>query len=386
MAGRKKVTPEVVEGEIVSEVAVEQPGKMEFKLINPTEDGFLKEIRWNKEELDAAVRKKIADYENVVYTEDNIKQAKTDRAELNKLSNAIDERRKEVKKIINAPYAVFESEVKEILELIQKPIATLDRQVKVFEDRQKEEKKKSIRATYDEVIGDLSAVLPFEKVFDSRYLNQTYKLATAQDEIRKKIDKVRTDLDTIDGLESKFKLNAKDVYIKTFDLSKALAENKRLSDLEAKLEADKRRKAEEEAERQRREEERRKAAQEEAERKRREEECRRAAQEEAEQQKREEERRKAAQEKARVESIQPEAENKVEASKVIENKNEGNAPAANNIVSPPAGDAVVADPFSPQKEVKQYKASFTIFGTKEQIMAVKQYMINNNIRFGKVER
>ena len=386
MAGRNKVTPEVVEGEIVSEVAVEQPGKMEFKLINPTEDGFLKEIRWNKEELDAAVRKKIADYENVVYTEDNIKQAKTDRAELNKLSNAIDERRKEVKKIINAPYAVFESEVKEILELIQKPIATIDRQVKVFEDRQKEEKKKSIRATYDEVIGDLSAVLPFEKVFDSRYLNQTYKLATAQDEIRKKIDKVRTDLDTIDGLESKFKLNAKDVYIKTFDLSKALAENKRLSDLEAKLEADKRRKAEEEAERQRREEERRKAAQEEAERKRREEECRRAAQEEAEQQKREEERRKAAQEKARVESIQPEAENKVEASKVIENKNEGNAPAANNIVSPPAGDAVVADPFSPQKEVKQYKASFTIFGTKEQIMAVKQYMINNNIRFGKVER
>jgi DNA repair exonuclease SbcCD ATPase subunit len=386
MAGRKKVTPEVVEGEIVSEVAVEQPGKMEFKLINPTEDGFLKEIRWNKEELDAAVRKKIADYENVVYTEDNIKQAKTDRAELNKLSNAIDERRKEVKKIINAPYAVFESEVKEILELIQKPIATIDRQVKVFEDRQKEEKKKSIRATYDEVIGDLSAVLPFEKVFDSRYLNQTYKLATAQDEIRKKIDKVRTDLDTIDGLESKFKLNAKDVYIKTFDLSKALAENKRLSDLEAKLEADKRRKAEEEAERQRREEERRKAAQEEAERKRREEECRRAAQEEAEQQKREEERRKAAQEKARVESIQPEAENKAEASKVIENKNEGNAPAANNIVSPPAGDAVVADPFSPQKEVKQYKASFTIFGTKEQIMAVKQYMIDNNIRFGKVER
>lgn len=386
MAGRKKVTPEVVKGEIVSEVAVEQPGKMEFKLINPTEDGFLKEIRWNKEELDAAVRKKIADYENVVYTEDSIKQAKTDRAELNKLSNAIDDRRKEVKKIINAPYAVFESEVKEILALIQKPIATIDRQVKTFEDQQKEEKKKSIQAAYDEVIGDLSAVLPFEKVFDSRYLNQTYKLAAAQEEVRQKIDKVRTDLDTIDSLESKYRLNAKDVYIKTFDLSKALAENKRLSDLEAKLEADKRRKAEEEAERQRREEERRKAAQEEAERKRREEECRRAAQEEAEQQKREEERRKAAQEKARVESIQPEAENKAEASKVAENKNEGNVPAAKNIVSAPAGDAAVSDPFSPQKEVKQYKASFTIFGTKEQIMAVKQYMIDNNIRFGKVER
>ena len=96
--------------------------------------------------------------------------------------------------------------------------------------------------------------MPFERIFDSRYLNQTYKLATAQKEIVDKIDTVKTDLETIDSLDSKYKLNAKDVYIKTLDLSKALAENKRLADLEEKLEADKRRKAEEEAERKRQEE------------------------------------------------------------------------------------------------------------------------------------
>lgn len=39
-------------------------------------------------------------------------------------------------------------------------------------------------------------------------------------------------METIDSLDSKYKLNAKDVYIKTLDLSKALAENKRLADLE----------------------------------------------------------------------------------------------------------------------------------------------------------
>ena len=57
-------------------------------------------------------------------------------------------------------------------------------------------------------------------------------------EIVDKIDTVKTDLETIDSLDSKYKLNAKDVYIKTLDLSKALAENKRLADLEEKLEAD----------------------------------------------------------------------------------------------------------------------------------------------------
>lgn len=81
MAGRKKT--ETVEAEVV-ETAVVPAGKMEFRLINPTEDGFLRRIQWNKEELEAAVRAKIAGYENVVYTEENIKAAKNDRAQLNK--------------------------------------------------------------------------------------------------------------------------------------------------------------------------------------------------------------------------------------------------------------------------------------------------------------
>lgn len=195
MAGRKKT--ETVEAEVV-ETAVVPAGKMEFRLINPTEDGFLRRIQWNKEELEAAVRAKIAGYENVVYTEENIKAAKNDRAELNKLIKAIEERRKQVKNIINEPYAVFEAELKEITALINEPVALIDQQVKAFEEKQKEEKKAAIKATYDENIGDLAEVLPFEKIFDSRYLNQTYKLATAQKEIVDKIDTVKTDLETIE--------------------------------------------------------------------------------------------------------------------------------------------------------------------------------------------
>lgn len=147
MAGRKKT--ETVEAEVV-ETAVVPAGKMEFRLINPTEDGFLRRIQWNKEELEAAVRAKIAGYENVVYTEENIKAAKNDRAELNKLIKAIEERRKQVKNIINEPYAVFEAELKEITALINEPVALIDQQVKAFEEKQKKEKKAAIKATYDE--------------------------------------------------------------------------------------------------------------------------------------------------------------------------------------------------------------------------------------------
>lgn len=353
MAGRKKT--ETVEAEVV-ETAVVPAGKMEFRLINPTEDGFLRRIQWNKEELEAAVRAKIAGYENVVYTEENIKAAKNDRAELNKLIKAIEERRKQVKNIINKPYAVFEEELKEITALINEPVALIDKQVKAFEEKQKEEKKAAIKATYDENIGDLAEVLPFEKIFDSRYLNQTYKLATAQKEIVDKIDTVKTDLETIDSLDSKYKLNAKDVYIKTLDLSKALAENKRLADLEEKLEADKRRKAEEQAKREAEEAERKAA-----------------------------EAKKAQEAAAEVEQTTPRSE----MGKVIESieRSAFAQAVAGDVQSEPGEQAV--DPFAPKAEPKQekkYRVRFYADGTKEQLAKLVEFLNENNIKYGKIAK
>lgn len=328
MAGRKKT--ETVEAEVV-ETAVVPAGKMEFRLINPTEDGFLRRIQWNKEELEAAVRAKIAGYENVVYTEENIKVAKNDRAELNKL-------------------------------------------IKAIEEKQKEEKKAAIKATYDENIGDLAEVLPFEKIFDSRYLNQTYKLATAQKEIVDKIDTVKTDLETIDSLDSKYKLNAKDVYIKTLDLSKALAENKRLADLEEKLEADKRRKAEEEAERKRQEEIRKqKEAEEQAKR-------------EAEEAERKTAEAKKAQEAtAEVEQTEPQSE-MGKAIESIEKSAFAKAVAGETQATPAAQ---VVDPFAPKEEPEQekkYRVRFFADGTKEQLGKLIAFMNENNIKYGKIAK
>lgn len=47
----------------------------------------------------------------------------------------------------------------------------------------------------------------------------------------------------------------------------------------------------------------------------------------------------------------------------------------------------VMDPFADKEaDMKIYKASFTIRGTKAQILAVKEFMMKNNIQFGKVEK
>lgn len=252
MAGEEK--------QLVVEETTVVPGKMEFRLISPTESNFLKHIEWNKEELLAAVRSKVALYEGIVYTEETVKTAKNDRAELNNLVKAIDERRKKVKEVINQPYAEFEKELKEITDLIKKQSAEIDEQVKAFETAEKEEKRAKIMEAYEKAVGNLAEILPFSKVFDQRYLNKTCKLESAIADVQKKIEQVKTDLETIESVCGKYKLNAKDIYVRTLDLSKAMAEEKRLKDLEEKLEAERIQKEKAAEERQRKPEKQRQSA------------------------------------------------------------------------------------------------------------------------------
>lgn len=351
------------EKQVVVEENTVVPGKMEFRLISPTESGFLKHIEWNKEELLAAVRSKVALYEGIVYTEETVKLAKNDRAELNNLVKAIDERRKKVKEVINQPYAEFEKELKEITDLIKKQSAEIDEQVKVFEAAEKEEKKAKIMEAYEKAIGNLAEILPFSKVFDQRYLNKTCKLASAIAEVQKKIEQVKTDLETIESVCGKYKLNAKDVYVRTLDLSKAMAEEKRLKDLEEKLEAERIQK-EKAAEERRKAEEARKA---EAERIRKEEE-----QKEIERQK-----------KAEEERITAEAEKKQSVPEMLQDV------PTEQVAVPVQEPEPVVDPFAqtqPQSiPEKKCRAKFFAIGTKEQLKALVGYMKENGIKYGKVE-
>ena len=49
----------------------------------------MKEIRWNNEELKAEIAEKMQEYKSLAFTEETIKEAKADRAKLNKLRTAL---------------------------------------------------------------------------------------------------------------------------------------------------------------------------------------------------------------------------------------------------------------------------------------------------------
>lgn len=305
--------------------------KMEIRLVNPTEDGFLQRIDWNKAELEENVRSIVAAYQGLVYTEDTVSDAKNDRAALRKLLNEIEDRRKLVKKKCMEPYEVFESDLKDVTALIKEQISIIDGQVKEYENSVKEEKKARLQDVYAEEIGELAEVLPFERVFEAQYLNVSFKESKAATEIQEKVQRVKSDLAAIDALDSKYKLNAKDVYVRTLDMSKAMAENARLIKFEEQMEADRKRKAEEEE--------------------------------------------RAEREKALVEQ---------QAQEERASESGYNAPVPDktaDVQSEEPAEKPAEKEALPEE--KKYKATFYAIGTLQQLKDLQEYMKEHNIQFGK---
>ena len=149
---------------------------MELKIYNPAEDGFLKSIDWNFDELKQEIVKKADDYMNLVYSNDQIKEAKKDRANLRKFISALEDKRKEIKKQVMIPYTDFEAKEKELVGIVDQAVSNIDTQIKGYEEATRQEKLAKVKDIYTECIGDLDRTVPFEKVFKDSWLNATTTL------------------------------------------------------------------------------------------------------------------------------------------------------------------------------------------------------------------
>ena len=289
---------------------------MALKILSPQEGGFVKEIRWNNEELKAEIAEKMQEYKSLAFTEETIKEAKADRAKLNKLRTAFEDERKRIKKLCMAPYDEFEKQVKELIALIDEPIQLIDSQIKEVEQKRREEKRQKIEELFA-CIG-FQTFVTLDKIWDDKWLNASVTLGKIEGQMKSRMYQIGNDVLTIQNLPE-FSFEAMEVYKKTLDLTMAIQEGQRLSEIQ-----------------------KRKAAYE------------------------EEQRRKAAEAQNRAQAIQAE--------------------------TPPAqlekGRAEELEGAAQQEERQEaqvFKMDFRVWGTKDQLMGLRQYLIDNKIKFGKVE-
>lgn len=221
---------------------------MELQIYSPGEDGFVKEITWNHEQIKKEVAEKVSYYTGLVYTEDQIKDAKADRAKLRKFVDALEAKRKEIKKQCLAPYDAFEKQMKEIISIVNEPIQMIDVQVKEYEEAQKEEKYRAIEAYWLTLSDDgkIPNGVTLEKIYNAKWLNASVNIKTVCLEINARLEQIEKDLAVLAELPE-FGFEATEVYKDTLDLNKAIAEGKRLSEMQKRKAEAERLKAEQEA-------------------------------------------------------------------------------------------------------------------------------------------
>lgn len=211
-------------------------------------------ITFNYEELKTAVQEKADEYASVVYTEDKVKDAKKDRAELNKLKDALNSERIRLQKEYMKPFEDYKAKTDELIGILEKPIGLIDRQIKDFDEKQKDEKKKEIELHFRTM--EKPEFLQLNSVWNPKWLNKTYEMSKIRSELQEQVEKIQSDLATLSNL-SEFGFEACEVYKSTLDLNKALNEGKRLVEIQKRKEEQERKRKEAEEARKKQEEERR---------------------------------------------------------------------------------------------------------------------------------
>lgn len=196
---------------------------MELKIYSPTADKQIEKIKWNNEEIKKEVAQKLEYYKNVVYDETEIKEAKKDRASLKKFVEALENKRKEIKKQCLAPYEDFEKEEKEIVAMFSEATSSIDSQIKNFEQAKKDKKLDEIKGLF--VSAEFPDWLSFEQIFDERWLNVSVSLKNIETQINNTREQIDKDLEMLRMLPN-FAFEAEQIYKTTFNVQKAITEAK----------------------------------------------------------------------------------------------------------------------------------------------------------------
>lgn len=178
--------------------------------------------QWDFKKLKAELKKGLAVYDGLVYTEENLKEAKKDRATLNKVKTAIETARKEYKKACLKPYEEVESQIKELTEMISQQTNLIEKTLKDYEERKKNDKKAKIKSFYAQkavTLGDMADSL-YESIFNDKWLNASTTEAQYEKEIQLALNECAQDIKQIKQKKSQLEKELLGTYAKTRSLEK----------------------------------------------------------------------------------------------------------------------------------------------------------------------
>lgn len=186
-------------------------------------------IRFNFEELKTQIAEKTEHYTKIVYTDDNIKAAKEDRADLNRLKKALNDERIRRQKDYMKPFDAFKGQIDEIIAIIDKPVQAIDRQVKEFEAIKQDEKRMHIEEMFQNML--FPEFVNLEQLWNPKWLNATFNMKDIEEELLGAKQNIIRDCQTLATLPN-YSHEAVLFYQKTLDMVAALGKVTELAEVE----------------------------------------------------------------------------------------------------------------------------------------------------------
>lgn len=199
---------------------------MEF-IVKTDLEAFPDVIETNADELMSELTEKLEKYNSLVVTPESIASAKNDKASLNKLRSALEERRKEIKRQCLAPYEQFEVKYKKLLALIDAPIKSIDTQIRLFDEMEVSEKRAHLQGYFEQQVcrAEGTFKIEFDKILNPKWKNKTMKETTLEREISETISRIQAEAKrlTEEYQNSPHLTAVLDRYAQNYDMMDALA-------------------------------------------------------------------------------------------------------------------------------------------------------------------
>ena len=203
----------------------------------------------NYEQVKSYLTEELKKYDNLLVTEEYMSMAKKSRAELNAMKKELASRLSEVRNAQLKPYNDLKANYTDELErMIDEQLIKIDGAIKEIEKKKAEEKQKAITEYFNQTNAQAELNIEIRQVFNPKWTNQTYSMSKIKGEIDGFFKKVKSDVEVIESFDDEFIIPLKNIYLKCFDMS-AVMRNK----VEFDREKQKRIEAEAEAERLRKE-------------------------------------------------------------------------------------------------------------------------------------
>lgn len=221
---------EIKEAKVIEETEKIELTKPEFKSEIKAELKGITQIEDNINDVKEYALK-LSDYYSIKeFDEDTLKDAKNERAEVNKFKDKVSDFRKEITKKFNEPLEKFTNDAKETEKILKETYDIINGQIKAYEDKQKQEKEEEVKNYFNELCeAENIDFVDYEQANINVTLSASMK--SLKEQAKKFVDKVVDDINLINSTQFVDEIMID--YKKDLNVSRAITEvNNRHAELE----------------------------------------------------------------------------------------------------------------------------------------------------------